>query len=421
VYQVQNSSAVARAGRILLAPRRAGVSRTVLVLGVTSLLTDISSEMVSTILPLYLVYTVGLSPVQFGVVDGTYQGGAAIARLISGFFADRLRRHKEVAFVGYALSAVCKPLMVAAGSAWGVLGTIVFVDRTGKGIRTAPRDALISLTTVPERLGTSFGVHRAMDTVGAMLGPLLAFGILMLVPNGFNSVFVASFAFAIIGVTVLALFVQNPKRPAGTAPDAPPLSLREASGLLGRSRFTLVTVGAALLAFFTISDGFVYLDLQRRLDLDIGFFPLLYMGTAIVYMLLAAPAGAIGDRIGRGKVFVCGYGLLLAMYALLFAGPSSGFVVVAVLALFGVYYATTDGVLAAMASAVVPAELRATGLSLLAGVSSLAKLASSIVFGALWASGNIHDAVGVFAVGLACVIPIAAMLVSTWRRSHAIA
>src|SRR4051794_391963 len=193
MYQVQNSSAVVRAGRALVAPSRAGVSRTVLLLGVTSLLTDVSSEMVSTILPLYLVYTVGLTPVQFGVVDGIYQGGAAITRLVSGFFSDRLRAYKQVALCGYTLSAICKPLMIAAGSAWGVLGTIVFVDRTGKGIRTAPRDALISLSSEPDRLGTSFGVHRALDTTGAMIGPLLAFGILMLVPNGFDSIFMVSF------------------------------------------------------------------------------------------------------------------------------------------------------------------------------------------------------------------------------------
>jgi MFS family permease len=168
--------------------------------------------MVSTVLPIYLLYTVGLTPLQFGVIDGIYQGGAALVRVASGFVADRTQRHKEVALAGYGLSALCRPLLIAFGSVWGALAAVIFVDRTGKGIRTAPRDALISLTTPKERLGTAFGVHRALDTTGAMIGPLIAFGLLMLVPEGFNSVFVVSFVFALLGVAVLALFVRNPPR-----------------------------------------------------------------------------------------------------------------------------------------------------------------------------------------------------------------
>ena len=175
MYQAENIRAVlAGRGRGVrgLWPR---VNRTVFLLGLTSLFTDISSEMVATILPLYLVYTLGFTPLQFGFIDGLYQGASALVRIASGLVGDRWQRHKEVAVLGYGLSAICKPAFLLVGAAWGGLVAVILVDRTGKGIRTAPRDALISLSTPREELATAFGVHRALDTVGAMLGPLLAF------------------------------------------------------------------------------------------------------------------------------------------------------------------------------------------------------------------------------------------------------
>src|SRR5918911_2581578 len=186
-----------------------GVNRNVLHLGLTSLFTDISSEMVSTILPLYLMFYLRLSPLEYGFVDGLYQGASAIVRVFGGYAADRWQRYKEVAGLGYALSAVCKLGMLAVGPAWTVLAAIVLVDRTGKGIRTAPRDALISLSTDRRSLGLAFGVHRALDTCGAMLGPLIAFAVLTVLPNAFDLVFIASFCAAVLGVGVLGLFVEN--------------------------------------------------------------------------------------------------------------------------------------------------------------------------------------------------------------------
>ena len=152
-------------------------------LGLTSLLTDISSEMVTSILPLYLVLTLGLTPLQFGFIDGLSQAVAAFARLGSGLLADRWRNHRAVAAAGYGLSALSRLLLLAAGGAWGLLSSAIVLDRIGKGIRTSPRDALISLSSAPERLGLAFGVHRALDTIGALLGPLLAFAILWLLAD----------------------------------------------------------------------------------------------------------------------------------------------------------------------------------------------------------------------------------------------
>ena len=211
MYQVEGTAELLKRRRWLLrrGVRSRRVSRNVVLLGLTSMFTDISSEMVATILPLYLVFGLGLSPLQFGVADGLYQGVTAFVRLGGGFVADRWRRYKEVAVFGYALSAVCKLGLVAVGSAWTALTAVLVLDRSGKGIRTAPRDAMISLSSEREDLGTAFGVHRALDTAGAMLGPLVAFGLLALVPRAFDAVFVVSFCVAMIGLGLLVLFVKN--------------------------------------------------------------------------------------------------------------------------------------------------------------------------------------------------------------------
>ena len=211
MYQVADSNVLAKGGRALL--RRGSsvrISRTVIFLGLTSMLTDISSEMVTAILPLYLIYSLGLSPLQFGVIDGIQGGAASLVRVASGFAADRFGRYKELAVLGYGLSAFCRVGLLVVGRSWALLGAIVFIDRTGKGIRTAPRDAMISLSSDPDSLGTAFGVHRAMDTAGAVIGPLIAFGMLVALPQGFHSIFFVSFCFALIGLAVLVLFVRNP-------------------------------------------------------------------------------------------------------------------------------------------------------------------------------------------------------------------
>ena len=196
------------------------VGRTVILLGVTSLLTDISSEMVSAVLPLYLLYQLHVSALQLGVVDGLYQGASGLVRLAAAMSADRWQRQKEVASAGYALSAVSRIGLLAAGSALQAVAGFVLVDRIGKGIRTAPRDALISLSVQRERLGLAFGVHRAFDTGGSLIGPLLAFGLLTLAPTAFDAVFVPSFCIALLGLSVIVLFVRNQN---GETPQSAPL------------------------------------------------------------------------------------------------------------------------------------------------------------------------------------------------------
>ncbi len=192
------------------------VGKTVIFLGITSLLTDISSEMVSAVLPLYLLYQLQVTTLQLGIVDGIYQGCSGLVRLGAGFAADRWSRQKDVAAAGYGLSAFSRLGLIASGGALVGIGGSVLVDRIGKGIRTAPRDALISLSVPKDTLGTAFGVHRFLDTGGAFLGPLVAFALLSLTPRSFDIVFVPSFSIALIG-QVLRTGVECPSlSPDGT-------------------------------------------------------------------------------------------------------------------------------------------------------------------------------------------------------------
>jgi MFS family permease len=460
---------------------RPGVAPVVLVLGTVSLITDISSEMVTAVLPLYLVSTLGFSPLAFGTLDGVYNGVSALVQLTGGHLADRIRNHKLLAGLGYGLSALCKPLLLLVSSI-GALGTVLALDRTGKGLRTAPRDAMISLSTPSGKQGRAFGVHRAMDTTGAMLGPLAAFLILSAAADGYDAVFGVSACVAVLGVVVLVLFVPargqrdpgaaadsvpgearagrvndtgvlaadagqegrtgptgvaptrvpGPRQDAGTgradatdvpeplpragqdgeseakaAVGKPPVRVREALALLRLPRLRALAGCAALLGLTTVSDAFVYLLLQRRAGIGDQWFTLLPLGTAVVFLLLAVPVGAFADRVGRHTVFLAGHGALLTGYALLLWAPSTPVLPFLVLALHGVFYAATDGVLPAALADIVPEELRASGLAIVGTSQALARFCCSLAFGAAWTVWGDGPALAGSAVGLLCCAAVA--------------
>ncbi|WP_112638259.1 MFS transporter [Micromonospora saelicesensis] len=395
-------------------PRRrrfAMVSGNVVALGTVSLITDVSAEMVAAVLPLYLVLGLHLSPVAFGVLDGVHTGATALLRVVGGFAADRFRRRKLIASVGYALSAVAKLGLLLAGRSIPAIGAVIAVDRIGKGVRSAPRDALITLSTPPEALGRAFGVHRAMDSVGAFLGPLAAFAVLLVVGQSYDAVFVTSFCVATLAVVVLVLFVRE--QPDGEAANGEAadgetndlkVSVREAFGLLRVGPARRLVLAAAMLGLATIGDGFVYLLLQRRMDLGLRWFPLLAVGTSLAYLLLAAPLGVLADRIGRLPVVIGGYTALGATYLLL-AGPVDGWPLIALaLTLYGAFYAATDGVLIALAGPVLPARLRTTGIALVQTGQALAYLVSSVLFGLAWQAWGPENAIRAAAVAVAGVL-----------------
>jgi MFS family permease len=378
--------------------RRAAVAPTVLALGTVSLVTDVSSEMVTAVLPLYLVTGLGLSPLGFGLLDGIYNGFSALVRLAGGHLADRGGgRHKWVAGLGYGISALCKPLLLVA-HALTPIGLVLAADRTGKGLRTAPRDALISLSSTPETRGRAFGVHRAMDTAGALLGPLVAFLILRATVDGYDAVFTVSFCVAVAGVLVLVLFV--PADRDRKTPETRP-TLRAALALLGRRHLRRITLCALLLGLATVSDSFVYLLLQHRLGVPDRWFALLPLGTAAAFLLLAVPLGRLADRVGRWSVFLAGHGALLLAYALLLTSWHGTALPYTVLLLHGCFYAATDGVLMAAASDSVPEALRSSGLALVQTGQALARFACSLGFGAAWTLWGDRTALGAATAALA--------------------
>ena len=379
------------------------VGGTVVALGSVSLLTDVSSEMVTAVLPVYLTLALGLTPLAFGVLDGLYQGVSVLVRVAAGVAADRTGRPKATAMVGYGLSAVCKIGLVAAGGA-AAIGAVLAVDRTGKGLRTAPRDALIAGAVPPALLGRAFGVHRAMDTVGALLGPLAAFALLLYLPGDYDSVFLASFVVAVLGVAVLAVFVQE--RPP--RPDTPGPGWRSLGRLLVGRSLRRVLAAAAVLGLLTVSDGFLYLLLRDQGAVDAQTFPLLFVGTALVYLLLAVPVGRLADRVGRVPVLVAGHAALLLAYVTLLAGTGAGAASTAlVLTALGVYYAATDGVASALAADLSPAALRATGIAAVQTAVAGGRLLSAVLFGLLWTASDRSTALAVFAAGLAVATVLA--------------
>ncbi|TGB10180.1 MFS transporter [Streptomyces sp. MZ04] len=392
--------------------KRGRVAGPVIALGAVSLVTDISSEMVTAVLPLYFVLQLGLSPLQFGFLDGLYNGVTAFVRLLGGYAADRGGRHKLVAGGGYALSALSRLGLLLAGGATAGIGAALAADRIGKGVRTAPRDALISLSSPPDALGRAFGVHRAMDTTGALLGPLAAFALLWATADAYDAVFVVSFCFGLLGVLMLVAFVpgRHDERVAPAPPNTSKAKRGRVLDLLRIPAFRRVLGAAALLGAATIGDAFLYLLLQRRLDFAVSWFPLLPLGAAAVYLLLAVPAGRLADRVGRRIPFLAGHAALLGGYVLLLCPTAALPLLIGVLLLLGVFYAATDGVLMALATPVLPQGRRASGMAVLQTGQALARLVAAAGFGAAWTLWGIGSALTCAVLALTAALAGAALL-----------
>ena len=386
------------------------VSSTVVMLGIVSLLTDISSESVAAILPLYITGVLGLSTIAFGFLDGLYQGVSALVRIAGGYTADRTDQPKWIAFTGYALAAVARVgLLFATGFA--ALTAVITADRIGKGIRTAPRDALITAASRPENLGTSFGVHRTLDNIGAAIGPLIAFFILLLIPDGYQTIWAASLAFAVMGVAILAFLVPN-IRTRGDKRDTGQTSPRRRFdwGVITRGPMRRVLAAAGILGLLSIGDGFVYLVLQSRSDFAAQWFPLMYVGTNVAFLALAIPLGRLADRVGRARVFVYGHVALLAAYVVATVPLADIASTILCLVLLGAFYAATDGVLAALAAQLTTPETHGTGIAAAQTVVAITRFLSAAGFGVLWYALGRENAMWVVAALLAVAIPLVAML-----------
>lgn len=350
-----------------------GVTRPVFFLGIVSLLTDISSEMIYPLVPLFLTTSLGAPVAAVGLIEGVAESAASALRTVSGWLSDRLRARKSLVVIGYALSAIAKPLLAAAQVWPAVLGAR-FVDRSGKGIRTAPRDALIADVTPFGLRGRAFGFHRAADTVGAIAGPAIGLGLLSAFGNQFRPVFLLAFVPAAAGVALLALIPER-------RPDRHDDGERVPLWRLGAPFYAFLGV-SLLFALGNSSDAFLILR-ASNLGLSSTEAVSAYITFNAAYALLAMPAGIASDRLGRRSVIGLGFLIFAGVY-LGFALAGSGAAMWPLFAVYGMYMALTEGVGRALVADLAPARARATALGLYTGALGGMVLLSSVLAGLLW-------------------------------------
>jgi MFS family permease len=364
------------------------VPRNVVLLGVVSLFADISSEMVYPLIPLFLTTTLGAPVVAVGLIEGVAESTASLLKWVFGWFSDRISRRVPFTFAGYALAAVSKPALAAA-FVWPAALFVRFLDRTGKGVRTAPRDALIADSTDEAQRGRSFGLHRAMDTSGAIAGPLIALGLLAWFGHhNYRLVFLIAGIPGAISV-LLVLAVREVRHATRTGPLPPLLSLR------GYDRRFLQFIAVTLVfAVGNSSDAFLLL---RSKDIGLGATAvvLAYVLYNVAYAALALPAGIRSDRIGRRPVLIAGF----AIFALVYAGftlASDAWMIWPLFVVYGAYIAFTEGVGKAYVADLVPSERRGSALGLYNAATGIMLLLSSVIGGALW---DLFGAPATFAFG----------------------
>lgn len=353
--------------------------RSVWALGFVSLLMDTSSEAVHAVLPLFLVSTLGASTIAVGLIEGFAEAIASITKLFSGTLSDRLGKRKLLTVTGYGLAAVTKPVFALAGTVGWVVAAR-FVDRVGKGIRGAPRDALVADLTPPEIRGAAFGLRQSLDTVGALLGPALALLVMSLSENSFRFTFWIATIPAALSVLLLVTAVHEPSAIRRTPTTVPSMSLR-ALGRLGRP-YWIVIVIIAVFSLARFSEAFLLLR-GESLDMKLAAVPIVMIVMNAVYAGSAWPAGIASDRLGR--VGALALGLLFLVLADVLLAVAGGVAVLLVgVALWGLHMGFTQGVLAAMVADRAPSDLRGTAFGVMNLVLGVSALAASTVAGLLW-------------------------------------
>jgi len=347
-------------------------------LGFVSLLMDTSSEMVNALLPLYLVTVLGTSTFMVGVIEGIAEATASIVKIFSGALSDRLGKRKPIVAAGYGLAAATKPVFPLAGSV-GWIVAARFVDRVGKGIRDAPRDALIADISPAEIRGAAFGLRQSLDTAGAFLGPLFAIILMALTASNFIIVFWIAVIPAMLSFALIVLAVDEPD-PAPTKIARPPLSRAELARLGGS--FWLVVGVATIFTLARFSEAFLLLRAQ-----SVGFPPALAPSVMlimnVVYAFSAWPVGWLSDRIGRGGLLMGGFSVLVVADLMLAFAPNIT-VVAAAAAAWGLHMGLTQGLLASLVADTAPDDLRGTAFGVLSFVTGIGVLAASLIAGTLW-------------------------------------
>ena len=350
-------------------------------LGFGSLFMDTSSELIHSLLPVFMVSVLGASMVTVGLIEGVAEATASIMKVFSGALSDYLGRRKFLMILGYALAAFTKPVFPLAHSVSWVFAAR-FVDRIGKGIRGAPRDALVADITPPQLRGAAYGLRQALDSVGALLGPLLAVVFMMVFANDIRAVMWVAVVPAFIAVALLLVYVREPERAAADGAVRAPLTLADARRL-GSGYWFIVLLGAVFtLARF--SDAFLVLRAQD-VGLDLGYVPLVMIVMNLFYAGAAYPAGAAADHMSQRTLLFLGLALLIAA-DLVLAFAASPLMAFAGAALWGLHMAFTQGLLSKLVADTAPAELRGTAFGIFNLLSGGALLLASMIAGALWSA-----------------------------------
>jgi MFS family permease len=378
-------------------------------LGFVSLLMDISSEMIHSLLPVFMVTSLGASMLVVGLIEGAAEATALMVKVFSGAWSDWLGRRKPLAVLGYGLGAASKPLFALATTSGMVLGARL-IDRVGKGIRGAPRDALVADLVGPEIRGAAYGLRQSLDTVGAFLGPVLAIGLMLLWANDFHAVFWVAVIPAVLSVALLFFGVREPDRPAGS-PRVNPIRRENLRQL--RSPFWWVVGIGALFTLARFSEAFLVLRAQQG-GLAIAWAPLVLIFMNVVYSVGAYPFGRLSDRMSHRKLLAIGLGVLIAADLALAASDRGPLLWLGV-ALWGLHMALTQGLLATMVADASPQPLRGTAFGVFNLASGLALLLASGAAGLLW------DTLGGASTFIAgAVISALALAALAWRAPAAL-
>ena len=349
------------------------------VLGFVSLLMDISSEMIHSLLPLFMVGSLGASALVVGLIEGLAEATALIVKVFSGVLSDWWGKRKGLAVAGYALGALTKPLFAMAPGT-GLVLTARLLDRIGKGVRGAPRDALVADLAPPAMRGAAFGLRQSLDTVGAFLGPLLAVGLMLLWANDFRAVFWVAVVPGMLAVALLMLGVREPERPADAAKRSNPIR-RENLRRLGSAYWWVVSLGA-MFTLARFSEAFLVLRAEQS-GVPLALAPLVMVAMNGVYAVSAYPFGRLADRMDHRTLLTLGVAVLIAADLVLASG-TRWTTLLAGVALWGMHMGMTQGLLAAMVADTAPADLRGTAFGFFNLVSGVAMLFASAIAGLLW-------------------------------------
>jgi MFS family permease len=392
----------------------AGIPRTVWVLGFVSMFMDISSEMIHALLPVFLVSVLGVSALAVGAIEGIAEATASITKVLSGGLSDRVRNRKTLVALGYGMAALTRPVFPLASTVGWVVAAR-FVDRVGKGIRGAPRDALIADVTAPAFRGASFGLRQSLDTVGAFVGPLAAMALMIATNDDYMLVFWIAALPALVSFALVLFVVREPEKHGHT--DRPPMKLGEFLRL--GTTFWLIAGVASVFTLARISEAFLILRAQG-LGMKVALVPLVLVVMNFAYALGAYPAGAVSDRLGRVGLLAAGMVVLIGANITLALAQSIP-IVLAGAAIWGLHMALTQGVLSAMIADVAPAHLRGTAFGVFNLATGVALLLASAIAGGVWewlgAEWTFFTGAGFTVLALAGLIPVRAFLHSAARAS----